>query len=122
MPPWIFPKRCPASAPRISPSWPAMPTTRPIPFTRYRSCGAPTSWKKCTKKFRRFPPMTEMEIQAILKQQREYFAAGHTLSAQSRLAALKKLKAALQSHEADLAAALKQDLGKSATESYMCET
>ena len=66
--------------------------------------------------------MTEMEIQAILKQQREYFAAGHTLSAQSRLTALKKLKAALQNHEADLAAALKQDLGKSATESYMCET
>ena len=64
--------------------------------------------------------MTEMEIQAILKQQREYFAAGHTLSAAARIAALKKLKASLQSHEADLARALKQDLGKSATESYMC--
>ena len=66
--------------------------------------------------------MTEMEIQAILKQQREYFAAGHTLSAASRIDALKKLKASLQSHEADLARALKEDLGKSATESYMCET
>lgn len=66
--------------------------------------------------------MTELEIQAILKRQREYFAAGHTLPAEARIAALKKLKASLQSHEEDLARALKTDLGKSATESYMCET
>ncbi|WP_294542970.1 aldehyde dehydrogenase, partial [uncultured Gemmiger sp.] len=66
--------------------------------------------------------MTELEIQAILKRQREYFAAGHTLPAEARITALKKLKASLQSHEADLARALKADLGKSATESYMCET
>lgn len=66
--------------------------------------------------------MTELEIQSILKRQREYFAAGHTLPAEARIAALKKLKASLQNHEADLARALKTDLGKSATESYMCET
>nr|WP_317399979.1 aldehyde dehydrogenase [uncultured Gemmiger sp.] len=66
--------------------------------------------------------MTEQEIQSILKRQREYFAAGHTLPAEARIAALKKLKASLQNHEADLARALKTDLGKSATESYMCET
>lgn len=66
--------------------------------------------------------MTELEIQSILKRQREYFAAGHTLPAEARIAALKKLKASLQNHEADLARALKIDLGKSATESYMCET
>lgn len=66
--------------------------------------------------------MTELEIQAILKRQREYFAAGHTLPADARIAALKKLKASLQNHEDDLARALKTDLGKSATESYMCET
>ena len=66
--------------------------------------------------------MTELEIQAILKRQREYFAAGHTLPAEARITALKKLKASLQSHETDLARALKADLGKSATESYMCET
>ena len=35
--------------------------------------------------------MTEMEIQSILKRQREYFAAGHTLPAEARIAALKKL-------------------------------
>lgn len=66
--------------------------------------------------------MTENEIQSILKRQREYFAAGNTLSADARLAALKKLKASLQAHEADLAEALRTDLGKSAYESYMCET
>ena len=66
--------------------------------------------------------MTEMEIQTILKRQREYFAAGHTLPAEARIAALQKLKASLQRHEEDLARALKTDLGKSATESYMCET
>ena len=66
--------------------------------------------------------MREMEIQSILKRQREYFAAGHTLPAEARIAALKKLKASLQNHEQDLAHALKTDLGKSATESYMCET
>lgn len=33
--------------------------------------------------------MTELEIQTILKRQREYFTAGHTLSAEARLAALK---------------------------------
>ena len=42
--------------------------------------------------------MTELEIQAILKRQREYFAAGHTLPADARIAALKKLKASLQNH------------------------
>lgn len=66
--------------------------------------------------------MTETEIQNILKRQREYFAAGHTLPAEARLAALKKLQAVLQTREAELADALREDLGKSATESYMCET
>ena len=66
--------------------------------------------------------MTELEIRNILTRQREYFAAGHTLPYAARLAALKKLKDALQRHEADLARALREDLGKSDYESYMCET
>ena len=66
--------------------------------------------------------MTELEIRNILTRQREYFAAGHTLPYAARLAALKKLKEALQRHEADLARALREDLGKSDYESYMCET
>ena len=66
--------------------------------------------------------MTEKEIQSILKRQREYFAAGHTLSYEARRAALTRLKDALQRYEAELARALRADLGKSETESYMCET
>lgn len=66
--------------------------------------------------------MTEKEIQSILKRQREYFAAGHTLSYEARRAALTRLKDALQRYEAELARALQADLGQSETESYMCET
>ena len=66
--------------------------------------------------------MTEKEIQSILKRQREYFAAGHTLPYEARRAALTRLKDALQRYEAELARALQADLGKSETESYMCET
>lgn len=66
--------------------------------------------------------MTEQQIQNILVQQRNYFAAGHTLSYQARQNALGALKSSLQRHEQDLAVALKTDLGKSDYESYMCET
>ncbi len=66
--------------------------------------------------------MTEKEVQAILQRQRKYFAAGHTLPAAARLAALKKLQDALRRYETQLADALHADLGKSAYESYMCET
>ena len=65
--------------------------------------------------------MTQNEIQTILTRQREYFAAGHTLSYTARRDALRKLQDALRRHEADLSEALRQDLGKSTTESYMCE-
>ena len=65
--------------------------------------------------------MTQNEIETILTRQREYYAAGHTLSYAARRGALRKLQDALRRHEADLSEALRQDLGKSATESYMCE-
>ena len=65
--------------------------------------------------------MTQNEIETILTRQREYYAAGHTLSYPARRGALRKLQDALRRHEADLSEALRQDLGKSAAESYMCE-
>ena len=65
--------------------------------------------------------MTQNEIETILTRQREYYAAGHTLSYAARRGALRKLQDALRRHEADLSEALRQDLGKSAAESYMCE-
>ncbi len=65
--------------------------------------------------------MTEQEIRTILRRQREYFATEATLSREFRAKQLGKLKASLQRHEAELNNALRQDLGKSRMESYMCE-
>lgn len=66
--------------------------------------------------------MTTEEIHKIVTRQREYFASGATLPIGSRVDALRRLKAAVQRHENDIAIALKKDLGKSSSESYMCET
>ena len=66
--------------------------------------------------------MTEQEIQSVLEKQRDYFASGATLSYEARSAVLSRLKETLLRREDDIHAALKADLGKSATESYMCET
>ena len=66
--------------------------------------------------------MTENEIHLILERQNKYFASGATLPVKNRLEALKRLKSAITSHEKEIHAALKKDLGKSNMESYMCET
>lgn len=65
--------------------------------------------------------MTEQEIKDILQQQNHFFSNGKTIPAEFRLKQLESLKEAMIRHEADLAAALKEDLGKSRMESYMCE-
>lgn len=65
--------------------------------------------------------MTEQEIKDILQQQNHFFSSGKTIPAEFRLKQLESLKEAMIRHEADLAATLKEDLGKSRMESYMCE-
>lgn len=65
--------------------------------------------------------MTEQEIKDILQQQNHFFSSGKTIPAEFRLKQLESLKEAMIRHEADLAAALNEDLGKSRMESYMCE-
>lgn len=65
--------------------------------------------------------MNEKDLQTLLDRQRSYFASGATRSLSSRMQGLNALKAAVQKHEKDLTAALKEDLGKSSSESYMCE-
>lgn len=65
--------------------------------------------------------MTNSEIQELLSSQRSFFATGATLKTEYRISALKKLKSAIKTHEADIMAALKKDLGKGSQESYMCE-
>ena len=62
-----------------------------------------------------------MDIQALVAAQRAHFNTGATLPLSARRAALKRLRAAIKAHEADISAALRSDLNKSPTESYMCE-
>lgn len=62
-----------------------------------------------------------VEIQSIVKKQREYFKSGATLKVGFRKDALKKLYATVKKYETEIAEALKQDLGKSSFESFMCE-
>lgn len=66
--------------------------------------------------------MSEQEIREIIERQQKFFASGSTLPVASRLQALKKLRDVIVSREAQIHDALKQDLGKSNMESYMCET
>lgn len=66
--------------------------------------------------------MTREEVAAVVAKQREYFSSGATLPVEHRIDALKKLRQALIENEQAIAQAIKQDLGKSAEESYMCET
>jgi len=62
-----------------------------------------------------------MDIQALVAAQRAWFNTGATLPLSARRAALKRLRAAIKAHEADISASLWADLNKSPTESYMCE-
>lgn len=66
--------------------------------------------------------MTKEEILEIVERQKAYFASGKTLPVATRKAYLKKLKRVLNDNRQRIADALRADLGKSASESYMCET
>ena len=62
-----------------------------------------------------------MEIEKILKEQRNFFETGATKSIQFRQNALNRLEIVIKKHEREIADALKKDLHKSAFESYMTE-
>lgn len=66
--------------------------------------------------------MTQDEILSTITKQREFFASGVTLDRTYRETALAMLYDAVQSHEDEIADALREDLGKCAYESYLCET
>ena len=66
--------------------------------------------------------MTSEEIQIILEKQRAFFNSGATISVDFRIAALRKLYAAIRVHEDEIHAALTADLGKSNYEGFMCES
>ncbi len=65
--------------------------------------------------------MTQAHIASLTAKQRRFFDTGVTLDVRYRLAALRRLEHCLRTNEEELSAALRQDLGKSGTESYLCE-
>lgn len=62
-----------------------------------------------------------MQIQDTVQKQHEFFLSGKTLPVSYRKEALKKLYKAIKKYETELLDAMKTDLGKSASEAYMCE-
>lgn len=62
-----------------------------------------------------------MNFSDLVTNQRQYFHSGATRSLEFRLQALKSLKQAIRSNENMLIEALKEDLNKSESESYLCE-
>lgn len=65
--------------------------------------------------------MTESEIRECIENQRRFFYEGETFPVKNRIQKLKTLKECILKHETEITEALKEDLGKSAYESYMCE-
>lgn len=65
--------------------------------------------------------MNTEEIARIVADQRAYFKTHATFDVNARRRALVSLRDAVRAHEADIAHALKTDLGKSHDEAYMCE-
>lgn len=60
-------------------------------------------------------------IEKILEKQRKFFKNGNTLPIENRLKYLQKLQKNIKLKEKEILDALYSDLGKSATEAYMCE-
>ena len=64
---------------------------------------------------------TQETIHAVVEAQRAFFRTGATLDVNERIAQLKKLKQTVQTHQSMLEEALYEDLGRSATEAYLCD-
>ena len=64
---------------------------------------------------------TQESIHEIILKQRQFFRSGITLDVNWRLDQLKKLKQAVIKNEEMLKQALWEDLGRSATEAYLCD-
>ena len=66
--------------------------------------------------------MLQTEIQIIIENQRAYFKSGKTLDVKHRLKLLKLLHSEIKNNLDIIHEGLYKDLGKCASESYMCET
>ncbi len=66
--------------------------------------------------------MEEKEILEIIERQKAFFKTGQTLEVSCRIRYLKALRQSILEHLEEIHDGLKKDLGKSRSESYMCET
>lgn len=64
----------------------------------------------------------DININQVLKAQRQFYQSGATLPVTFRIQMLKKLYHTVKKYEAEIGKALTQDLGKSDFEAFMCET
>ena len=64
---------------------------------------------------------TVSDIRQIVDAQRAFFRTGATLDVKWRLSQLRKLRDAVIAHEKEFEEALHKDLGRSATEAYLCD-
>ena len=63
----------------------------------------------------------EADVREIVAAQRRFFRSGATLPVRWRLKQLKRLKAAVLTHEKEFEEALAADLGRSRLEAYLCD-
>ena len=66
--------------------------------------------------------MTSHEIQNLLERQRRFYRSGVTIPVSFRIEQLKKLYSVVKKYEMEINDALKQDLGKSHYEGFICES
>lgn len=66
--------------------------------------------------------MNENDIKTLIEKQKKFYTSGRTLDIKYRLDALKRLKDKINANLDEIHGAIRKDLGKSASESYMCET
>lgn len=66
--------------------------------------------------------MNENDIKTLIEKQKKFYTSGRTLDIKYRLDALKRLKDKINANLDEIHGAIRKDLGKSAFESYMCET
>lgn len=64
---------------------------------------------------------TEESIREIVAAQRRFFRTGETLPIKWRIKQLKRLKEAVLAHQDELIGALREDLGRSEMEAYLCD-
>ena len=64
---------------------------------------------------------TEEEVRNVVEKQRAFFRSGATLPIKWRIEQLKKLRAAVISHEKEMIDALNKDLGRTEAEGYFCD-